>query len=133
MNDAIVKLKEAPESAAAPRAEEIAALTEGLRTWCEANRAALTDGGKRKSADLGTGRIEWRRSPPKVMLRGVEAVIAAIKKLGQPFIRTIEEVDKEAMLGDPAKARLVPGVSVGSEGEFFAVEPFEAELTGGAL
>jgi phage host-nuclease inhibitor protein Gam len=132
MNDAIAKLKEDAENAAAPRAEEIKRLTEGLRAWCDANRAALTDGGKRKFADLGTGKVEWRKSPPKVTIRDVEAVLAAIKKLGLPFIRTKEEVDKEAMLADCDNARLVPGVKVGSEGEFFAVEPFEAELAGGA-
>ena len=132
MNDAIAKLKEAAENAAAPRAEENERLTEGLRAWCDANRAALTDNNKRKFADLGTGKVEWRRSPPKVWIKGVEAALAAIKSLGLPFVRVKEEIDKEAMLADPDRARLVPGVSVGSEGEFFAVEPFEAELAGGA-
>jgi len=131
MNDAIATLKEDAENAAAPRAEEIAQLTEGLRAWCDANRAALTDNNKRKFADLGTGKVEWRKSPPKVTVRNVEAAIAAIKSLGLPFIRPKEEIDKEAMLADPVKARLVAGVTVGSEGEFFAVEPFEAELAGG--
>jgi phage host-nuclease inhibitor protein Gam len=132
MNDAIAKLKESAEIAAAERAEETARLAEGLRAWCDANRAALTDGGKRKSADLGTGKVEWRYAPPKVTIRGAEAVLEAIKRLGFPFIRTSEEINKEAMLADPKKARLVPGVSIGSEGETFSIEPFEAELTGGA-
>ncbi len=132
MNDAIAALKDRAEAAAAPLADETRALTEGLRSWCEANRAALTDGGKRKYADLGTGKIEWRLSPPRVMVRGVEAALAAIKTLGLPFMRVKEEIDKEAMLADPEKARLVPGVSIGSAGEMFAVEPFEAEIAGGA-
>ncbi|MGD0640267.1 MAG: host-nuclease inhibitor Gam family protein [Roseiarcus sp.] len=131
MNDAIAALKDAAETAATPLGEEMRALTEGLRAWCEANRAALTDGGKRKSADLGTGKIEWRFAPPKATIKGVEAAIEAIKRLGLPFLRVKEEIDKEAMLADPARARLVPGVSVGSAGEYFAVEPFEAELAGG--
>lgn len=132
MNDAIAKLKEAAETAATPLGEEVRQLTEGLRTWCEANRAVLTDGGKRKHAELGTGRIEWRLAPPKVTIKGAEAVLAAIKTLGLPFIRSKDEIDKEAMLAEPEKARLVPGVSIGSAGEMFAVEPFEAEITGGA-
>ena len=131
MNDALAKLKEDAENAAAPRAEEIERLTEGLRAWCDANRAALTDNGKRKFADLGTGKIEWRTSPKKVTIKNVEDALAEIRKLGLPFIRTKEEIDKEAMLAAPDKARLVPGVGIGSEGEFFAVEPFEAELAGG--
>ena len=44
MNDAIARLKEDAENAAAPRAAEIEQWTEGLRAWCDANRAALTDG-----------------------------------------------------------------------------------------
>lgn len=132
MNDAIASLKEAAEKSAAPLAEEIQLLTEGLRTWCGANRALLTESGKRKFADLGTGKVEWRLAPQKVTIKDVEAVLAAIKTLGLPFIRTKEEVDKEAMRADAARARLVPGVRIGSEGETFAVEPFEAALTGGA-
>ena len=132
MNDAIVKLKEAAEATAAPLADETKQLAEGLRAWCEANRALLTDNGKRKHAELGTGRIEWRLAPPKVTIKGADAVLHAIKTLGLPFVRIKEEIDKEAMLAEPEKARLVPGVSIGSGGETFSVEPFEAELTGGA-
>ena len=66
-------------------------------------------------------------------IKGVEAVIAAIKTLGlSSFLRTKEEIDKEAMLREPDKARLVQGVSIGSEGETFAVEPFEAQIEGAA-
>ena len=132
MNDAIAKIKEDAQNCAAPLAEKSLLLTEGLRAWCEANRAVLTDGGKRKFAELGTGRIEWRLAPQKVTIKGVEDVLAAIKTLGLAFVRTKEEIDKEAMLADPDKARLVPGVTIGSEGETFSVEPFEVELTGGA-
>jgi len=124
MNDAIVKLKEAAEATAAPLADETKQLA--------ANRALLTDNGKRKHAELGTGRIEWRLAPPKVTIKGADAVLHAIKTLGLPFVRIKEEIDKEAMLAEPEKARLVPGVSIGSGGETFSVEPFEAELTGGA-
>lgn len=132
MNDQIAKLKERAELEATPIAAAIGQMTEGLRVWCEANRQALTDGGNRKTADLGTGKVEWRIAPPKVTIRGVDDVIAAIKRLGLlQFIRTKEEIDKEAMLREPDQARLAPGVSIGSDGETFAVEPFEAALTGG--
>ena len=129
MNDAIGRLKEAAEAQAAPLVAANKGLVDGLRTWCEANRAALTGGGKVKFADLGTGRVEWRFAPPKVTIKGVEAVIAAVKTLGLPFLRVREEIDKEAMLREPERARLVPGVSIGSAGENFAVEPFEAQLS----
>ena len=132
MNDALAAIKEAHEKKAAPFRDLVVSLTDGLRTWCDANREALTDGGKRKFADLGTGRVEWRLAPPRVTVRGIEAAIAAIKTLGLPFLRVKEEIDKEAMLREPDKARLVPGVAIGSEGESFAVEPFEAEIEGRA-
>lgn len=132
MNDRLAEIKEQAEREAAPLGDRVRDLTEGLRIWCEANRARLTDGMKRKFADLGTGRIEWRLAPPKVTIKGVEAAIAAIKTLGAlEFLRTKTEIDKEAMLRDREKARLVPGVTIGSEGENFSVEPFEAAIEGG--
>ncbi len=132
MNDELARIKEQFELRAGPVTRSIEAMTAGLKTWCEANRAALTEEGKRKFADLGTGRIEWRLNPSKVTIRNLEVVIAAIKTLGLPFLRTREEIDKEAMLREPDKARLVPGVSIGSAGETFSVEPFEAQIEGGA-
>lgn len=134
LNDHIAEQKRIAEEAAAPLKEKAEALQEGLKIWAEANRDKITDGGKVKFADLGTGKISWRNRPAKVRLSKVEAVIAALKKLGlQRFIRTSEEVDKEAMLKETAAARLVPGVSIGSEGEDFYVEPFEVDLAAGKV
>lgn len=134
LNDRIAKLKEAAEVAAAPLQEEADRLTEGLKIWGEANRRELTGGDKTKTVDLGTGEIKWRLQPPRVTIRGgVEAVIEACKRLGlQRFVRTKEEISKEAMQSEAEIARTIPGVSIGSEGEAFVVEPFEVELAGGA-
>lgn len=134
MNDSLARVKEAVEAAAVPLREESERLTEGLKTWCEANRDALTGGNKVKFADLGTGKISWRLRPAKVSApKDQETVIAALIRLGlQRFVRTKSEVNREAMLAEPEVARTVPGIRVGSEGEDFVVEPFEAELTGAA-
>ncbi len=130
MNDAIAKAKKDAEATANPLAEQVERLTEGLRIWADANRQTLT-GGKRKFADLGTGKIEWRLTPAKVTIRNVEDVIARIRTLGlKDFLREKFEINKEAMLSDQVKARLITGVSIGPEGERFYVEPFEAEITG---
>lgn len=132
MNDAIAKAKQDAEATATPLSEEVDRLTKGLHIWADANRQTLT-GGKRKFADLGTGKIEWRLTPAKVSIRNVEDVIARIKTLGVlAFLRTKDEIDKEAMLREPDKARLIAGVSIGAEGERFYVEPFEAEIQGAA-
>lgn len=134
MNDAITKLKESAEKEAQPLREQVSARTEGLKVWAEANRDALTNGGKVKTADLGTGKVSWRLRPPSVRITGMERVIEAIKKLGFPsFLRVREEVNKEALLADPDRARMIAGVSIGSEGEDFIVEPFEAEISAGAM
>lgn len=134
LNDRIAKLKEAAETAAAPLQEEADRLTEGLKIWGEANRRELTGGDKTKTVDLGTGEIKWRLLPARVSIKkGCEAaVIEACKRLGfQRFVRTIEEPNKEAMRAEADLARTVPGVSIGSEGEAFVVEPFEVELAAG--
>jgi len=131
MNDEIALAKKTAEANALPFRSQIEELTDGLRTWAEANRAALTDNGKRKHAELGTGRIEWRFAPPRVTIKGVEEVIARIRTLGLGvFLRERVEIDKEAMLREPEKARLIAGVAIGTAGENFTVEPFEAEIMG---
>lgn len=131
MNDAISALKAKAEEAAAPLRGRVAVLTEGLKVWAEANRDALTNGGKTKTADLGSGKVMWRLRPPSVRITGVDRCIEAIKSLGlTSFLRVKEEVNKDALLADPDKARGIAGVSIGSEGEDFVVEPFEADISG---
>lgn len=134
MNDALARIKQQCEEAAQPARDERDALTEGLKTWAEANRAALTNGNKVKFALLGTGRILWRLRPAKVSApKDQSAVIEILKRLGlQRFVRVREEVNREAMLAEPDVARTVAGIRIGSEGEDFVVEPFEAALEGGA-
>ncbi|MEC9342674.1 MAG: host-nuclease inhibitor Gam family protein, partial [Pseudomonadota bacterium] len=70
--------------------------------------------------------------PPRVTVRGQDAVIEALRAIGLGrFIRIKEEVNREALLAEPDVARSVAGISIGSEGEDFVVEPFEEELTDG--
>jgi phage host-nuclease inhibitor protein Gam len=114
------------ESDTAALMAELAEHERGVQTWCEANRQALTADGKVKFHDFGTGQIKWRSSPASVSIRAVETVIEAIKNLGfKSFLRVKEEVNKEAMLADPDKARAIAGVTIRSEGEVFVIEPVE--------
>lgn len=135
MNDEIAAIKQAAEAECAPLKEEVAATTEGLKIFAEANRATLTNQNRTKTVDLGTGTISWRTAPPKVkgVPRAKEAVAELVKKikslgLGQ-FVRVTEEVNREAMLADPERAAKVPGIKIASEGEEFAVEPFEVTIS----
>lgn len=105
---------------------ELAEHERGVQTWCEANRNSLTNDGKVKFHEFGTGQIKWRSRPASVSVRGAEIVIEAFKKLGfTSFIRIKEELNKEQMLADPDKARMVAGVTIKSEGEDFEIVPTE--------
>lgn len=130
VNDKIAKLQEEYGTKVAPIREQVQAKQEGLKMFCEVNRERLTNGGKVKFHRFATGEISWRLRPARVRIRGKEAVIEAIKaaKLGTQFLRTREDINKEAMLEDRTTAAAIQGVSIGSDGEDFIVEPFETEL-----
>ncbi|HEV2556840.1 MAG TPA: host-nuclease inhibitor Gam family protein [Bosea sp. (in: a-proteobacteria)] len=129
MNDRIAKLKQDYEEKAEPFRERVAASTEGLKMWAEANRTALTGGDKTKTVDLGTGEVKWRLRPPSVRITKVEDVLSRLRDLGlSRFIRVKEEPNKEAILADAETARTVTGIAIGTAGEDFIVEPFEAAL-----
>lgn len=128
MNDHIQQIRDKYQALAAPHAEQIAELSKGVQVYCEAHRDELTNGGRRKSADLGAGEIQWRTRPPKVSLRNIAGVIAALKSLGlTQFIRTKEEVNKEAILAEPEAVEHVKGISI-TQGEDFVIKPHESEL-----
>jgi phage host-nuclease inhibitor protein Gam len=128
MNDEIAGIKTAYEEEARPHNEAIQALKEGIHTWCEANRAQLTNGGKVKSANLASGDVGWRTTPPRVKVTGLQAVIELIKSLKLlQFLRVKEEINKEAMLADPESAQRIKGVEIVQIEEFWVV-PFETKL-----
>lgn len=120
------------EEALQPLSDELKQLEAGVQAYCEAHRLTLTAEGRVKHHDFGTGRVLWRMRPPKVSIRGVDVVIEACKALGlTAFLRVKEEINREAMLADPERARLIAGVSISSEGEDFIVEPVELETAAG--
>lgn len=132
MNNLIAPITEqfAPDLDA--KSAEEARLLDGIATWCEANKAELTKDAK--TVNLVTGEIQWRKNPPSVAFkRGikVDEIIAHIKqlKLAKLFVRTKEEVDKEAILGadDKTKAKLTAAgtIKIVTDSETFAVTPFE--------
>jgi phage host-nuclease inhibitor protein Gam len=128
MNDELAKVKQRFEEEAKPFNEQIEALSKGVQTWCEANRAALTRDGKVKFANFPAGEVKWRMRPPKVTLRAVDTVLETLKRLGlSRFIRTKEEPNKEAMLAEPQALEGLAGVKF-EQGEDFVIVPFETEL-----
>ena len=128
MNDQIAEITHTHQ----PRIDALRAqaeqLLEGIHTWCKANRTALTDGGKVKTANLVTGDVAWRQRPPSVSVRGVDTVIDTLERLGMAqFVRLKKEVNKEAVLASPDEVRGVAGITVVCGVEDFVVTPFEQQ------
>lgn len=127
-----VEMQKAMQEATArfsPRLEKITVLIEAterdLTDWCEGHRAELLEG-ESKTATIGVHQVQFRMKPPKVSLRDVEKVIENIKRLKfkNLFLRTKEEVNKEAMLAHPDKAERIPGVTVKRDEEEIVLSPF---------
>ena len=131
LGDALARAKRAAEETALPLKEELEVAQDAVQAWAEANRAAITRQGKTKTVELSTGKVSWRQRPPSVKLRGVDAIIQYL--LARPslarFLRVKHEVDKETLAREPEFAVSIPGVTVGSAGEDFIIEPFEAQLS----
>lgn len=129
MNDAIAHITQNFQPRIDALNDQLKTLQEGVQGYCEAHRLELTDGGKVKTASLITGDVSWRQRPPSVSIRGQEAVIDLLKRLGlTSFIRTKEEVNKEAVLNEPDAVRGVAGLNVITGVEDFIITPFEQEV-----
>lgn len=128
MNDAIAQITQDYQPRLDALNDQLKTLQEGVQAYCEAHRDELTNGGKVKTANLITGEVQWRQRPPSVGVRGKEAVIETLKRLGlKKFIRTLEEVNKEAILNEPDEARGVAGLTIVTGVEDFVITPFEQE------
>lgn len=132
MNDRVAAIKQQFGDTAEPLKDLMDAKIEGVRVFAEANRDRLTKGGKVKFHKFTTGMISWRLRQAKVTIRGKDDVLEALKSLGLTrFIRVKEEPNKEAMLEDREAAASVAGITIGSDGEDFIVEPSETDLPEG--
>ncbi len=128
MNDAIAHITATYQPVLEATNEQIKTLQEGVQGYCEAHRVELTDDGRVKTANLLTGEVQWRQRPPSVSVRGAESVIDTLKRIGLGrFVRTKEEVNKEAILNEPDEVRGVAGLTIVTGVEDFVITPFEQE------
>lgn len=128
MNTEMAAAKNRYEAQAAPLAAAIKELSGGIQIWAEANRTELTRDGRIKTAKLGSGEVRWRIRPPSVAIRAMGIVIETLKIRGlERFIRSKEEIDREAILREPEAVGEVKGISI-SQGEDFVIVPFATEL-----
>ncbi|MFQ5800883.1 MAG: host-nuclease inhibitor Gam family protein [Candidatus Hydrothermarchaeales archaeon] len=127
MNDELSRVKAKYEAMVEPVNLNLKALFAGVRAWCEANRQEIMP--KRgKTVVFPSGEIQWRITPPRMAVRGVEKVLEVLKSMGLTrFIRTKDEIDKEAMLKEREAVENIKGITV-SQKEEFIVKPFETEL-----
>lgn len=133
-NDQVAGLRDVAEGETRPLDLEVDQLTKGLQLWAEANRPSLTRDDATKTVTMAAGIVAWRVRPPKVNIKGVNAVIETLQRLALArFLRTKVEIDKDAMLKEPAAASAVPGVTIGSEGEEFIVTPASVDLPDAAV
>lgn len=106
--------------------KEVESLQKAVQEFCEANRDELTEFGKTKTANFVTGEVQWRQRPPSVAIRGAESVLESLMRLGlDRFIRTKNEINKEALLNEPEVAKGIAGITVKTGVEDFVIKPFE--------
>lgn len=116
MNDKIAAITDQYAAPLELLAKQISALSAGVQTWCEASRPQLTQDGKFKSHDFLTGVVNWRLGLPSVSVTGADAVIKTLRNLGLvEFIRTKEEVNKEAILANFSAAEKITPASISGE------------------
>lgn len=124
MNDAIATITKNHQPTLEALQNRLLALQAGIQTWCEANRATLCEG-LSKTANLVTGEVSWRQRPPSVGIRGADTVIETLQRMGlERFVRTKEEINKEAMLNEPDAVRGIAGINIVSGVEDFSITPF---------
>lgn len=132
MNDQIATITQAFAPLLAEQQQRIEALQAGVQAWCEAHRTELCgEADKRgKTANMITGEVSWRQRPPSVSIRGAEAVMETLLRMGLGrFVRTKYEPNKEAMLNEPDAVRGIAGISIVTGVEDFVITPFEATAT----
>lgn len=129
-NDKIARVTEEYAPKLQKIKDKIEPMTTAIQSWCEANRTELTQNGKTKTAEFNTGTVQWRQNPPSCSIRGLASVIENLKTLGLTrFIRSKEEINKEAMLNEPDIASTVAGVTIKTGTENFVVSPFEQKAS----
>lgn len=128
MNDEIAAVTDRYTGQFTPLQTQLKQLQQGVQIWCEANRDELTQGGESKTASFITGTVQWRKRPPSVSARGIKSVIETLKQFGlSRFVRIKEELNKDAILNEPAAVAGIAGLSIKTGVEDFVIQPFEIE------
>lgn len=129
LNDRLAAITQEFQPQLTALADAIGAHQTAIQTWCEAHRVDLCgpDDKLGKTANLVTGEVGWRARPPSVRITNADGVIEMLIRMDmRQFVRTKEEVNKEAILADPDRVRGIAGITINRGVEDFFVMPFEA-------
>jgi phage host-nuclease inhibitor protein Gam len=127
LNEEVECAKSEAAKKVAPLEEKRQQMIEGLYVFAGRHRAELTQDGKTRTVSVVSGDFGWRMTPPAVSIRNTEKVLAELhSRRLTAFIRTKEEINKEAMLANQENALPVPGVKISQHEEFFA-KPSEVD------
>lgn len=125
MNDKIAEITKQYQPSLESLQGRLQVLQEGVQLYCEAHREELC--GKGKTANLVTGEVSWRQRPPSVSIRGADAVMETLLRMGLGrFVRVTNAPNKEAMLNEPEAVKGIAGIAIVSGVEDFLITPFEA-------
>ncbi len=101
MNEAINAIKKKYDNQTATSREIVTLLSADVEAFCKMNKAEFE---KKRSKEFAHGVIGFRNTPPKVVAHSRKFTIAIIlghlKNLMPQFVRTKEEIDKEAVLAE---------------------------------
>jgi len=131
MNDQIAVITKAFEPAIKAQQERAKLLQSRIQLWCEAHREELLEG-EGKSANLITGEVGWRIGNRSVRIEGGEdgefEAIEQLKGLGLgDLVRTIEQVNRAAILAEPDRIKGLACIKLVGGRESFWIKPFEQE------
>jgi phage host-nuclease inhibitor protein Gam len=105
-----------------PLQEQLAERERAVQVFAEGHRDELTQGGKTKSVKLSNGELQWRLTPPRLVVSSkvkLATIIRTLKNRGyNQFVRVKEELDKEALKRDAAVVATVRGLSIQQDEEF---------------
>ncbi len=132
--EAVANASADAEQKATPLQEEAAELTARIRTFCEEDRARLTDNHRTKTAQFKTGSVSWRQKQPRLVIDPAmkDKIVAKLKQLSG-FTRTKVEIDTAAVkksLTEDKKSpcKRIKGLTLEPSDEGFEVKPTGAEL-----
>jgi len=123
----IVRLKLQLKTDTAELEKRLGAVWDAVAAYATDHRAELLKPG-RKSAAIAAGVIGWRTGAPTVTFQAdEEAIIDLIQAAGfAHFLREKTEIDKSAILADPALAARIQGILI-TQAERLIFKPLDLD------